>query len=167
MCKSPSVVLALLYAVLLGWGILFRTPRVVSHFITSESSDKKALALTVQNCDTVAKEELRIGELRRLFARSRNLLFPKNVASNGVVVKGAEGYLFYRAEQGGDGHSIDSLRGEVSFTEAQLDRIVSQLKDQSRQVESWGGHLLIVVPPNKESMYQKFLILCGQEIEST
>lgn len=157
MFKSPPVVLVLLYAVLLGWGLLFRMPRLVSPFIDSHSSDKGALELTVNNCDTVAGRELRIGELRLLFTRSRNLLFPKITAINGVVVKGSEGYLFYKAKQGGDGHSIDSLRGEIPFTEAQLERMINRLREQTRKVESWGGHLLTVVVPNKETMYSQFL----------
>ena len=68
------------------------------------------------------------------------------------VTPGRDGWLFYRVHRGTQG-----VRPEVPFTAAELDRWVRTLAGHRRAVEAQGATFLLVVAPDKETVYPDLL----------
>jgi hypothetical protein len=68
------------------------------------------------------------------------------------VTEGREGWLFYRVHRGTQG-----VRPEVPFGAAELDRWVRTLEAHRRAVEASGATFLVVIAPDKESIYPDLL----------
>ena len=68
------------------------------------------------------------------------------------VTEGRDGWLFYRVHRGTQG-----VRPEVPFGAAELDRWVGTLEAHRRAVEASGATFLVVIAPDKESIYPDLL----------
>ena len=68
------------------------------------------------------------------------------------VTEGREGWLFYRVHRGDQG-----VRPEVPFPPAELDRWVRTLDGHRRAVEAHGAAFLVVIAPDKETVYPELL----------
>jgi hypothetical protein len=88
--------------------------------------------------------------LRRAAQYLRSTLFAAHETR--LVVVGRDHTLFYRGEGGGDGHTLDDLRGEVPFSADAMARIRSELERRAVLARSWGGRYMVAVVPNKEAV---------------
>jgi hypothetical protein len=70
------------------------------------------------------------------------------------VVLGREGWLFMSGEQ-----VLDDRRGAQPFSQADLAAWVDTLRERSRWLAARGISYLLVVAPNKETIYSKYLPL--------
>jgi len=72
----------------------------------------------------------------------------------GPVTHGLEGWLYLNVHRGTHG-----VRPELPFGAAELDALVESIVSQERLVAGRGIHFLLVVAPDKESIYPDFLPL--------
>ncbi|MCK6490457.1 MAG: hypothetical protein L6R48_19465 [Planctomycetes bacterium] len=74
-----------------------------------------------------------------------------------VVVVGGGGWLYYRGEAAGDGHSFDALRGLAAWSPHRGQRLAADLQRRADQVAAWGGRYLVVVAPDKAAVHPEGL----------
>jgi alginate O-acetyltransferase complex protein AlgJ len=74
------------------------------------------------------------------------------VSPSPKALVGQDGYLFYAAEQ-----SVDYFRGTKPFTPAELARWRDDLESRRQWLAQRGIRYLLVVAPNKETIYGEFM----------
>lgn len=74
------------------------------------------------------------------------------VSPSPKALVGRDGYLFYAAEQ-----SVDYFRAVKPFTPAELARWRQDLEDRRAWLAARGIRYLVVVAPNKETIYPEFM----------
>lgn len=74
-----------------------------------------------------------------------------------VVVAGEGGWLYYRGEAAGDGHSFDALRGLAAWSPELGQRLAADLRRRAEQVAAWGGRYLVAVAPDKAVVHPEGL----------
>jgi alginate O-acetyltransferase complex protein AlgJ len=73
------------------------------------------------------------------------------------LIAGSDGWIFYESEKVHDGNTIADHRGLSPYTTAQLDAIAATLLSRQRWCREHGAEYLLVVVPNKETIYPEFL----------
>jgi hypothetical protein len=73
------------------------------------------------------------------------------------LVVGRNGWIFYRSEAVPDGITILDYKGLTPYRAGDLDRIVRFLRDRADQCRRLGAECLVVVVPNKETVYSEYL----------
>jgi hypothetical protein len=68
------------------------------------------------------------------------------------VILGESGYLYYSGQR-----SLDYFRGTHPFTRPELERSIQELERRQRLLAAKGIRYLIVVAPNKETIYPEFM----------
>jgi alginate O-acetyltransferase complex protein AlgJ len=68
------------------------------------------------------------------------------------VVLGTNGYLFYTGDR-----ELDYYRGVEPFTEEELARCRRVLEERQAWLTARGAHLLVIVAPNKETIYPEYM----------
>lgn len=80
---------------------------------------------------------------------------------NPAVVVGASGegsrWLYYDASVNGDGVGLDSVLGKKPYTSADLAEIANRLKAVTSIVRGKGAKLVIIVCPDKQTIYPEYL----------
>ena len=74
------------------------------------------------------------------------------VSPSPKALVGQDGYLFYAAE-----HSVDYFRGVKPFTDVDLARWRKDLEERQRWLAERGIHYLVVVAPDKETIYPEYM----------
>src|SRR5215472_11171889 len=74
------------------------------------------------------------------------------VSPSPKALVGRDGYLFYAGEQ-----SVDYFRGVKPFTERDIVRWRADLEDRRAWLAARGIRYLVVVAPNKETIYPEFM----------
>lgn len=101
--------------------------------------------------------------LRKLFVGSYRLLafHLLHMSPNPAVVVGrSDGerrWLFFDASVTGDGIGLASQRGKAPYTPAALAKVMAEVKQVAELVQSRGAKLLIVVCPDKQTIYPEYL----------
>jgi len=73
------------------------------------------------------------------------------------VVIGKDGWIFYKSEAKNDGPGINDYQGLVSLQNSDADKIKDSLNQISSKLENRGIKLVIVVAPNKHTVYGEML----------
>ncbi|MHC1742392.1 MAG: hypothetical protein AB9873_05080 [Syntrophobacteraceae bacterium] len=73
------------------------------------------------------------------------------------VVVGKDGWLFYRSEVLADGHSLNDYRGTIPLPEAELAKLWKRITDNHRIFSEMGLPYLVVIVPNKHTVYSEYL----------
>ena len=87
------------------------------------------------------------------------LRYLKSINPIPQVLIGKGGYLFYVSEktEAHQGHSIDDYEGRVPYSDEQLLQMKQCFKEQHHWLEKRGIEYLIVVCPEKHSIYPEYL----------
>lgn len=72
-----------------------------------------------------------------------------------ITLFGNDGYLFHQNEN--DGTSLHDYIGDNYFSEDELQKIAENLKKQKEWVESQGSQFVLLLIPNKESIYPEHM----------
>lgn len=72
-----------------------------------------------------------------------------------ITIFGNDGYLFHQNEN--DGTSLHDYIGDNYFSEDDLKKIAANLKKQKEWVESQGAQFVLLLIPNKESIYPEHM----------
>ena len=90
---------------------------------------------------------------RRLLIRWHSLgKIALGVSPSPKALVGKEGFLFYTHER-----SLEYFRGVAPFTRADLDRWQQSLEAREAWLRARGTRFLVVVAPNKETIYPEFM----------
>lgn len=90
---------------------------------------------------------------RRLLIRWHSLAkIALGVSPSPKALIGKEGFLFYTHER-----SLDYFRGIAPFTPAELGRWQRSLESREAWLRAHGSRFLVVVAPNKETIYPEFM----------
>jgi hypothetical protein len=73
------------------------------------------------------------------------------------VVVGKEGWLFYRSEVLADGNSLNDYRGTIPLSDSELTKLWGRLEANRRMLGSMGIPYLVVIAPNKHTLYSEHL----------
>lgn len=73
------------------------------------------------------------------------------------VVIGKDGWLFYRSEVLADGHSLNDYRGTIPLPETELAKLWDRILDNHRVFSQMGLPYLVVIAPNKHTIYSEYL----------
>ncbi len=73
------------------------------------------------------------------------------------VIVGKDDWLFYRSELAGDGNTIDDFQGKVPYSQQELEQIKRNIQTNARWCSQRGIFFLIVLVPNKETIYSEYL----------
>jgi len=73
------------------------------------------------------------------------------------VIVGKQGWLFYRSERSSDGNTIADYQGLAPFSARQLHRIKLNIEEKAAWFSKRKIHFLIVLIPNKETVYSEYL----------
>ena len=101
--------------------------------------------------------------LRKLLVGSYRLLtfHGLRMSPNPAVVVGrSDGerrWLFYDASVAQDGIGLASVQGKAPYTPAALARVVAEIRQVAALVRSRGAKLLIIVSPDKQTIYPEYL----------
>lgn len=74
-----------------------------------------------------------------------------------TVIIGKDGWSFYKSEGKNDGPGINDYQGLVTFKENDLDNIIKNLSATNAKLESRGIKLIVLVAPNKSTIYGEML----------
>lgn len=94
---------------------------------------------------------------RNLLVKMNNkfkVTFLKESPSTNVLI-GKNNWLFYSSST--DGKSIQDYEGTDLFSKADLIIIKNKYEKQQKYLESIGAHLIIVIAPNKSTIYPEFM----------
>lgn len=83
-----------------------------------------------------------------------------NVSPSPKVVVGKEGWLFYTGEKYEEDYCIEDVRGITHFEEDTLRNWAISLKLKKRWLDQQGIKYVLVIPPNKETVYSDYLPDC-------
>ncbi len=73
------------------------------------------------------------------------------------VVIGKNGWLFYRSEVLADGQSLNDYRGTIPLSETELGKLWKRITDNERLLDQMGFPYLVVIAPNKHTVYSEYL----------
>jgi alginate O-acetyltransferase complex protein AlgJ len=73
------------------------------------------------------------------------------------VIVGKDGWLFYRSEVLADGNSLNDHRGTIPLSDAELAKLWSRIQDNQRVFSEMGLPYLVVIVPNKHTLYGEYL----------
>jgi len=73
------------------------------------------------------------------------------------VIMGKESWLFYCSEALDDGNTINDFRGAIPLSRSELDGLQRKLEDNAREFERMNIPYLVVIVPNKNTVYDEFL----------
>ena len=90
------------------------------------------------------------GNARRMYDGLRLRLFS---ALPSTVVRGADGWLFYRGEIAADGHSFDLFTGDWRLSNADVAAWRATLEERRRRLAGMGIRYVVIIVPSKESIY--------------
>ena len=74
-----------------------------------------------------------------------------------AVVKGRDGWLFYNSAEKNNGDEMSDCLGSRPLTAAELDRLTREFKRRSDWLRQKGIPFLIIVAPNKSTIYREHL----------
>lgn len=89
-------------------------------------------------------------ELVKLNSNIKYHILSKSTHPN--VVIGKKSWLFYSAEK-----SVEDYQGMVRFTDAELERIASNLQEANNASEASGAQFIFIVGPNKQTIYPEYM----------
>lgn len=89
-------------------------------------------------------------ELVKLNSNIKYHIFGKSANPN--VVIGKNGWQFYSAEK-----SIEDYQGLVRFSDAELEKITSNLEKAKNAAEGVGAEFIFMVGPNKQTIYPEYI----------
>lgn len=92
-------------------------------------------------------------------------IFKESPVSN--VVIGKDGWLFYKSEVKDDGPGINDYQGIAPFTQVQVDEIVTSVRDVKNVLDKKKVDLVVVVAPNKSTIYSDYLPANIHKINNT
>ena len=78
-----------------------------------------------------------------------------NRLQGGKVIVGIDGWLFYKGDD--RKQVIDDLVGKTKFSSIELDNIFSTLSSYNCYANAIGAEFLVVIAPNKETIYTEYL----------
>jgi alginate O-acetyltransferase complex protein AlgJ len=73
------------------------------------------------------------------------------------VVVGKDGWLFYRSEVLADGNSLNDHRGTIPLSDSELAKLWKRIQDNHRVFSQMGLPYLVVIAPNKHTLYSEYL----------
>lgn len=73
------------------------------------------------------------------------------------VVLGKDSWLFYRSEALDDGDSLNDHQGAIPLSRRELDKLRQRLENNRRRFASLGIPYLMVIAPNKNTIYGEYL----------
>lgn len=73
------------------------------------------------------------------------------------LIVGKKGWIFYRSESDNDGYTINDYQGLIPFPDDKLERIRLKLELISNQLKEMNIFPLVVIVPNKETIYSEYL----------
>jgi alginate O-acetyltransferase complex protein AlgJ len=73
------------------------------------------------------------------------------------VVLGKDPWLFYCSEVLADGNSINDHMGLIPLPDTELEKLRLQLEDNNRKFQEHGITYIVVIAPNKNTIYPEFL----------
>lgn len=73
------------------------------------------------------------------------------------VIVGKSSWLFYHSELANDGNTIQDYQGQLLYTPDQLQLIEKNIQKKVLQCQRQGAYLLVVLVPNKETIYPEFM----------
>lgn len=73
------------------------------------------------------------------------------------VILGKDSWLFYCSEALDDGNTINDFRGTIPLSPAELDGLQRKLEDNAGEFEKMNIPYLVVVAPNKNTVYPEYL----------
>jgi alginate O-acetyltransferase complex protein AlgJ len=73
------------------------------------------------------------------------------------VILGKDPWLFYCSEALADGNSINDHLGTIPLAEIELEKLKLQLEDNNRKFQEHGISYIVVVVPNKNTVYSEYL----------
>ena len=160
--KSPAYWLILLFVLVLI------VPAIVWDEMSEPFRNKK---LTNENRAVKAKPLLQIRRLQRypkefqayyndafpfreyLVWSSRKVTGPVTNFFNARVIVGKDNYLFYTNAAERHGDESRDFKGEVLWTEGQLDTIIEKLEGVRKGLKEMGVDFCMIVAPNKMTIY--------------
>ena len=89
----------------------------------------------------------------RLLSLNSSLLFSVGVSGSDRVMIGKDNWLFLRNRH----HVVEEYRGLIDPGEREIDSWIQQMKQRQDWLGQRGVHSLVVIPPNKHSVYSEFL----------
>lgn len=135
-------------------------------FPVLESTEKRQMASKPQfSWGTIAdfpkKYEIYFNDnfgLRDMLIKLNNLIKIEYLQTSlPHVIIGKEDWLFYDSEKKMDGISISDYRGLSPYTKQELEKIKDNIEDQTRWLNEKGIKSIILICPNKETIYPEFL----------
>lgn len=96
---------------------------------------------------------------RNLLIRINNVVRVRGLQTSPTaqVVIGKHGWLFYVSEAASDGESFSDFRGEVPYSESQLEHIAGKLEERRSRCAAFGSDYVLAVVPNKHTVYPEQL----------
>lgn len=76
---------------------------------------------------------------------------------SGATIVGKDGWLFYNAENIGNGVSIGQYKGIEKFTDEELARAAESLEATQKWCEEHGCEFVLFIAPNKERVYGEYM----------
>ena len=73
------------------------------------------------------------------------------------VILGKDSWLFYRSEALDDGNTFDDFRGILPISDWELEKVRLRLAENQREFSRIGARYLVVVVPNKSTIYSEYL----------
>lgn len=80
-----------------------------------------------------------------------------HMSLNDKLIVGKKGWIFYRSERVNDGRTINDYQGKIPFSNDQLEKIGLQLELITNQLRNMNIFFLVVIVPNKETIYSEYL----------
>ncbi len=131
-------------------------------YIKIENTENRELAskpdLTVKNYLTYSKDYESYyndnlpfrTQLKKMWSSINADIF--NISTNDSVMIGKDGWLFYT----GDG-TIEQLTGKLKFSDDEISNITTKFKNWQDKFEEKGIGFYLLILPNKENIYRKYL----------
>ena len=76
---------------------------------------------------------------------------------SGYIINGLNGWMFYDSAKVPDGYTLIDYYGEIVYTPQELDQMTSGMKAARDFYAKKGIDYMIVVTPNKESLYSEYM----------
>lgn len=106
---------------------------------------------------------------RNYLIRANSWLWVKTLHQSPVqyVVFGKDNFLFYKSEVKNDGPSLNDYQGLAPLSQIEIDQITNSIKTVNEYLASRGVKLIIVVAPNKHTIYPELLPSSYKRVSNT
>lgn len=106
---------------------------------------------------------------RNYLIRANSWLWVKTFHQSPVqyVVFGKDNFLFYKSEVKNDGPSLNDYQGLSPLSQAEIDQLIASLTTVKDYLSSRGIKLIVVVAPNKHTIYPELLPASYKRVSDT